>query len=91
MVKLILKEDGHRRERNFDQNQITIGRSNQNDLVLKDPKTSRFHCRLVVEADACKLIDTGSQNGTKLNGDQVLRHPLQPGDMVKLLPMVGGG
>lgn len=47
---------------------LTIGRSDDNDIVLPDPhkKVSRRHCTIEREGDRWWLIDEGSANGTFL-------------------------
>jgi DNA-binding NtrC family response regulator len=45
-----------------------IGSHASNDVVLRDPMVSRFHCRLVRENGQWTLRDSGSMNGTVLNG-----------------------
>ncbi|MBX3190194.1 MAG: sigma 54-interacting transcriptional regulator [Labilithrix sp.] len=45
-----------------------IGSHASNDVVLRDPMVSRFHCRLVREDGTWRLRDSGSMNGTTLNG-----------------------
>ena len=45
-----------------------IGTHSSNDVVLRDPAVSRFHCRLVREDGTWRLRDSGSLNGTKLDG-----------------------
>ena len=45
-----------------------IGSHASNDVVLRDPMVSRFHCRLVREDGIWTLRDSGSMNGTMLNG-----------------------
>ncbi len=45
-----------------------IGTHASNDLVLGDPSVSRFHCRLVLEEGAWRVKDTGSLNGTRIDG-----------------------
>ncbi len=45
-----------------------IGSHASNDVVLRDPMVSRFHCRLVREAGHWTVRDSGSMNGTALNG-----------------------
>ena len=45
-----------------------IGSHASNDVVLRDPMVSRFHCRLVREDGIWTLRDSGSMNGTTLNG-----------------------
>jgi DNA-binding NtrC family response regulator len=48
-----------------------IGSHASNDVVLRDPMVSRFHCRLVREDGVWRLRDSGSMNGTKLDGVRV--------------------
>ena len=48
-----------------------VGSHASNDIVLRDPMVSRFHCRLVREDGGWRLRDTGSMNGTKLDGVRV--------------------
>ncbi len=48
-----------------------IGSHASNDIVLRDPAVSRFHCRLVREDGAWRLRDSGSMNGTMINGVRV--------------------
>jgi DNA-binding NtrC family response regulator len=48
-----------------------IGTQSSNDLVLKDPAVSRFHCKLTRDGTAWRLTDSGSLNGTRLDGVRV--------------------
>jgi DNA-binding NtrC family response regulator len=48
-----------------------VGSHASNDIVLRDPMVSRFHCRLVREDGVWRLRDSGSMNGTKLDGVRV--------------------
>jgi adenylate cyclase len=49
-----------------------IGRSDHNRIVLSDPLTSRDHAMIRRDnAGRCYLADTGSSNGTTLNGRPV--------------------
>ncbi len=43
---------------------LTIGREADNDLVIEDPKSSRFHAEVVREGGIWHLHDLGSSNGT---------------------------
>jgi transcriptional regulator with PAS, ATPase and Fis domain len=45
-----------------------IGAHASNDLVLDDPKASRFHCEIVLESGGARVRDLGSRNGTIVNG-----------------------
>lgn len=62
---------------------FTIGRDGACDLLIEDTSVSRWHARLVREDDRWLLADTGSTNGTRVNGWRV-RQPVlvQPGDYV---------
>ena len=60
-----------------------IGRDPQSDVPLSnDTKTSRRHARLLREGTAYIIEDTGSTNGTFVNGQKVTRQALAPGDTV---------
>ena len=65
---------------------LTIGRSDDNGLVLQDDRASRHHC--VIEPmegneEGCfQLRDLGSRNGTKLNNEEIDMQPLDNGDVV---------
>jgi transcriptional regulator with GAF, ATPase, and Fis domain len=49
-----------------------IGSHPSNDLVLGDPTISRFHCRLAREGGAWRIVDSGSTNGTRVDGVKVI-------------------
>ncbi len=63
---------------------ITIGRSGENTVQLRDPKVSRFHCRIEKTTDGIVLHDLNSKNGSHLNGRQCRRAVLQSGDILQL-------
>ena len=60
----------------------TVGRHPQSDIFLDDITVSRHHCRFLVDAQALEVEDSGSTNGTYVNGDRVDRSTLEPGDEV---------
>lgn len=58
---------------------MSIGRSEQNHVVLASARISRFHASLTTEGPVVVLRDLDSRNGTFLNGhrlrqQQVLLH-----------------
>jgi hypothetical protein len=66
-------------------NQVSVGRSAGNDLVLADPEISRRHMRVIRRADGFAVEDTGSTNGTFVNGQRISHLTLlQDGDTIDL-------
>ncbi len=63
---------------------LTIGRVDGCDLRLEDPKASRHHARLIVEASVVEIEDLGSSNGTRLNGKEIQRRMLRSGDVIQI-------
>jgi len=49
----------------------TIGRTDDNFILLSDPSISRNHAQVIKEGMAFKVIDLGSSNGTRVNGKLV--------------------
>ncbi|HUE15422.1 MAG TPA: FHA domain-containing serine/threonine-protein kinase [Planctomycetaceae bacterium] len=63
---------------------VVLGRGEDCDVQVADPRASRVHCRLEVADDSVVLIDAGSTWGTKLNGSPVKQQRLKSGDMIEL-------
>ena len=63
-----------------------VGRSHERaDLVLADSSVSREHVRLERDADLVRLVDLGSRNGVRVNGQRVNgTFALQDGDEITL-------
>lgn len=63
----------------------TLGRESTNQIQLHDTEVSRHHARIDRdEADAWKLIDLGSSNGSYINSLRVSTQLLSSGDRVQL-------
>jgi pSer/pThr/pTyr-binding forkhead associated (FHA) protein len=64
----------------------TVGRSSENDVVVRDAYISRRHCAILVHLhNGCELHDTASKNGTYLNGKRLDGpHRLQSGDEIRI-------
>lgn len=59
-------------------NGLTIGRR-ESSLTLRDAKVSGRHARVEQRSDGFWLIDVGSSNGIKINGNRVLEAKLELG------------
>jgi DNA-binding NtrC family response regulator len=55
-----------------------IGTHPSNDVVIEDPAVSRFHCRLVPDRQGWRVEDSGSLNGTHLQGLNIHSAVLPP-------------
>lgn len=69
----------------FSQKSIRIGRLENVDLRLDDPRVSRMHA--VIESHSSlgiQLIDMGSAQGTFVNGQSIRKSRLQTGDQIQL-------
>ncbi|MGI8649919.1 MAG: FhaA domain-containing protein [Rubrobacter sp.] len=58
----------------------SVGRSQDNDIVISDPNVSRNHARLIREENGFVLEDLGSTNGTLLDGAPIGRERIESGD-----------
>lgn len=64
---------------------LNIGRSNGNDVVIKDSYVSGTHCSITLdEKGNFYLQDLGSSNGTFVNGQRVQQAWLKSNDIVKI-------
>ena len=62
----------------------TLGRSDENDLVLVDNTVSRYHTEIQKIKGAYFLTDLGSYNGTKVNGKSIQKVSLKNGDEIQV-------
>ena len=61
-----------------------MGRDRDADIKLLSTSVSRRQARIDATGNTPVLIDLGSANGTKVNGEVVDRHPLREGDLIKM-------
>ena len=81
-MKLTIVEDGTRSLLEFDSKVVTIGRAVDNEIRLSHTLVSRHHCRIEDGQEGAWLIDLGSANGTRVNGERVMRRLLRDGDQI---------
>ena len=59
---------------------VTIGHAENNDVVVRHPLVSRFHAYVQQQANRKRfLVDTGSKNGTWLDGQRLV--PSRPAEL----------
>ena len=63
---------------------LSIGRHSENDIVLKDMGVSRYHATVEGRGQKLLVFDTGSKNGTIVNGTKVESAELHHGDIVRI-------
>jgi ABC-type multidrug transport system ATPase subunit len=63
---------------------MTIGRSSESDIVIPDVLASQHHAVLVPTPEGARLTDTGSVNGTFVNGQSVDEAVLRDTDVVTI-------
>ena len=66
------------------ENAIRMGRSPDNDVILRDPATSGHHARLERRGEHFWVVDLGSTNGTFVNGESIQERQLNNGDRVTI-------
>jgi len=64
--------------------QLTVGRRESSDIVLRFPNVSGTPCELVLENGYWSVRDRGSSNGIKVNGTRVSDQRLEPGDVLSV-------
>ncbi|MCC6566315.1 MAG: FHA domain-containing protein [Chloroflexi bacterium] len=65
--------------------EVHFGRAVENTIVVDERGVSRFHCVLRRDGEIYWLEDTGSTNGTVINGTSLSgRHPIRAGDIIHL-------
>ncbi|MEG5057631.1 FHA domain-containing protein [Microcoleus sp. A2-C5] len=72
--------------RNFEAMPTTINGERVSRILLKSSQVSRFHAVIATEGDSIIVTDTGSRNGTFVNGIRQTRCILANGDMLQLGP-----
>jgi pSer/pThr/pTyr-binding forkhead associated (FHA) protein len=64
---------------------VTIGRSSSCTVHIPDRYLSRHHAEITRVGDEWFVADSGSVNGTYLNGERLsARTPIKPGDMITI-------
>ncbi|MFZ5862638.1 MAG: FHA domain-containing protein [Nitrospirota bacterium] len=76
---LILGADGASRRFELTAQSVSLGRGEDNDIVVDDPAISRRHLLFRLEASGVTVEDCGSRNGTMFNGAPLTKTSLTHG------------
>jgi pSer/pThr/pTyr-binding forkhead associated (FHA) protein len=85
MPKLIITKDGEPHDEIIIENEnTTIGRAPDCDVILDDAMVSRHHLRIICILGDCFLEDLNSANGTMVNKRLTNKCPLEHGDTITI-------
>ncbi|MFH1727914.1 MAG: FHA domain-containing protein [Pseudomonadota bacterium] len=83
MAKLIVVSGSTSiKEFNITKDQISIGRTAENDIALDSVRVSRKHAIIKNEAGIISVIDNQSSNGTLVNGEKINERVLAENDKI---------
>ena len=72
-------------EYSLDQERVTIGRAEECTISVNHNSVSRLHCEVHALGDGrFEIIDKGSSNGVRVNGSDLRRGIVEPGDILEL-------
>lgn len=84
MLQVLYEADGKPQVFNLVEDEASIGRSTDNDIVLNDFSVSRRHAFLRREKGTWVLYDNQSTNGIRVNDRQVPRAAVVDGDLATI-------
>jgi predicted component of type VI protein secretion system len=77
--------EAHGKSKRLTRKSIGIGRDRSNSVIIADERVSKFHAILTLRNGKAYIKDTGSTNGTTLNGKSLVAnrdHLVDKGDTV---------
>jgi hypothetical protein len=77
IVEVVLGDEKHQLD---GRGPWSVGRSQENDIVINDPNVSRRHARISRADSGFVVEDLGSTNGTMLDGAPIDRERIEGGD-----------
>lgn len=84
MAHLKIRSEGRETLHQIEGDEVTIGRSDANDVDLADPVASKEHCRLELRDGRWKLVDLESKNGTIVEGSFRNKAWLESGTRIRI-------
>lgn len=76
-------------ERRLTQAVTSLGRAPENDVLLDHPSVSRFHARILADEGGVRIVDLGSGNGTRVDGEELevkVERKLTDGSLIEIGP-----
>lgn len=76
----------------IDQDDFSIGRKSDNQIIIDDPHVSRYHAKIRMIDGKYILFDLESTVGTSVNGKRIQTTILKPGDVISIggVPIIFG-
>jgi len=68
---------------------VRLGRALDNDIVLEDKSSSRYHALISISENQVRLEDLKSRNGVKVNGRRTQRTDLKENDVIEIGDLKG--
>jgi pSer/pThr/pTyr-binding forkhead associated (FHA) protein len=69
----------------MDRDLLTIGRAEEATISVNHNSVSRMHCEVRALGEGrFEILDTGSSNGVRVNGTDLRRGIVEPGDLIEL-------
>ncbi|MCA9321151.1 MAG: sigma 54-interacting transcriptional regulator [Planctomycetes bacterium] len=84
MLTLVVETGGRRQQFVYATDSVTIGRNDDNELRISSRFVSQHHCKLQKLAKGWKIVDLSSQNGTRVNGQEITQKMLKLGDRIEI-------
>ena len=85
--KLIILSEQHEGQKIYQLSEpvYTIGRIESQAICLPDTTVSTNHCELIRnENGSYRVVDLGSSNGTRINGEEISEETLKHSDMLQI-------
>ncbi len=80
---LVLVQGNEQKNIVLNRTPFSVGRKVDKDLVIADPRVSRDHAQIILEAEGFFLVDQGSKHGTFVNGERIQRQKLERNDRLE--------
>ncbi len=80
---IVIDPNGHRARVALNEFPFKIGRQADNQLVIRDSRSSRNHARIIRENGGYVVEDTNSRHGIYVNGAKVARQTLKNRDRIE--------